>query len=154
MIQAINTFKARPLREVDVLVVGGGPAGITAAISAARNNAKTLLIERFGFLGGELATGLPMLTFHAHSGKHISHRDGLAGVLPNELQSSSDLGILHGREVSGLAGLNAQWRNLDTAPFRWLFSSQQTVHPLDRGVADLLPGNNHAGEMRICQLAM
>lgn len=58
-------------RKVDVLVIGGGPAGIAAAISAARNNAHTLLIERFGFLGGELATGLPMLTFHAHSGKQV-----------------------------------------------------------------------------------
>ncbi|MBD2868915.1 FAD-dependent oxidoreductase [Paenibacillus arenilitoris] len=39
-------------REVDVLVVGGGPAGIAAAIAAARNGAKTLLVEQRGFLGG------------------------------------------------------------------------------------------------------
>jgi hypothetical protein len=43
-------------RETDVLVVGGGPAGVGAAIAAARNGAKTLLIERYGHLGG-LATG-------------------------------------------------------------------------------------------------
>ncbi|HEY98119.1 MAG TPA: FAD-dependent oxidoreductase [Dehalococcoidia bacterium] len=42
--------------ETDVLVVGGGPAGVGAAIAAARNGAKTLLIERYGHLGG-LATG-------------------------------------------------------------------------------------------------
>lgn len=39
-------------REVDVLVAGGGPAGVAAAISAARSGARTLLIEQRGFLGG------------------------------------------------------------------------------------------------------
>ncbi|SDE19749.1 FAD dependent oxidoreductase [Paenibacillus sp. UNCCL117] len=39
-------------REVDVVVVGGGASGIAAAISAAKNGAKTLLIEQRGFLGG------------------------------------------------------------------------------------------------------
>lgn len=42
--------------ETDVLVVGGGPAGTAAAISAARNGAKVILLERYSFLGG-LATG-------------------------------------------------------------------------------------------------
>jgi hypothetical protein len=44
---------------VDVLVCGGGVAGIAAAVAAARNGAKTLLIERAGFLGGT-ATGSAM----------------------------------------------------------------------------------------------
>lgn len=51
----------------DVVVIGGGPAGVTAAIASARTGAKTLLIERYGFLGGMLTnagTG-PMMTFHA-----------------------------------------------------------------------------------------
>ncbi|MBE0532979.1 MAG: FAD-dependent oxidoreductase [Rhodospirillales bacterium] len=39
-------------KKVDVLVVGGGPAGIGAAISAARNGAHVLLAERYFFLGG------------------------------------------------------------------------------------------------------
>lgn len=37
---------------VDVLVVGGGPGGIAAAIAAAREGANTLLVERYGYLGG------------------------------------------------------------------------------------------------------
>jgi len=36
----------------DVLVAGGGPAGIAAGISAARSGARVVLIERYGFLGG------------------------------------------------------------------------------------------------------
>jgi hypothetical protein len=36
----------------DLLVLGGGPAGIAAAMTAARAGAKTLLVERYGFLGG------------------------------------------------------------------------------------------------------
>jgi len=38
--------------QVDVLVVGGGPAGWPAAIAAARSGARTMLLERYGFLGG------------------------------------------------------------------------------------------------------
>ena len=46
--------------ETDVLVCGGGCAGIAAALSSARNGAKTLLIERAGFSGGIITTvGLP-----------------------------------------------------------------------------------------------
>ncbi len=44
--------------KVDVLVVGGGPAGCAAAIAAAREGAKTLLVEQFGFLGGMGTAGL------------------------------------------------------------------------------------------------
>jgi hypothetical protein len=45
-------------RDVEVLVCGGGPAGIGAAIVAARLGAKTLLVERAGRLGGMATLGL------------------------------------------------------------------------------------------------
>lgn len=44
------------LKEVDVVVAGAGPAGICAAIAAARNGARTMLVERFGYVGG-MVTG-------------------------------------------------------------------------------------------------
>jgi flavin-dependent dehydrogenase len=51
----------------DVIIVGGGFSGAIAAIAAAREGAKTLIIEQYGFLGGMLtAAGVgPMMTFHA-----------------------------------------------------------------------------------------
>ena len=51
----------------DVLVAGGGPGGLAAAVSAARNGADTLLIERYGFLGGMATAGLvnPFMTYWA-----------------------------------------------------------------------------------------
>ncbi len=39
-------------RDVDVLVCGGGPAGVSAAVAAARAGARTLIVERYGRLGG------------------------------------------------------------------------------------------------------
>jgi len=44
--------------DVDVLVAGGGPTGIGAALAAAREGAKTLLVERHGMLGGVWTAGL------------------------------------------------------------------------------------------------
>ncbi|OJU13242.1 MAG: pyridine nucleotide-disulfide oxidoreductase [Clostridiales bacterium 43-6] len=44
--------------DFDVVVAGGGPAGVGAAISAARNGARTLIIEQAGDIGGVATTGL------------------------------------------------------------------------------------------------
>jgi len=55
------------ISEHDVIVAGGGTAGIAAAVAAARNGADTILVERYGFLGGTMTAGLvnPFMTFHA-----------------------------------------------------------------------------------------
>lgn len=45
-------------KQYDVVVVGGGPSGTCAAIAAARGGAKTLIIERQGYLGGMLTGGM------------------------------------------------------------------------------------------------
>lgn len=46
------------LREVDVLVVGGGSAGVAAATVCGRNGLSTALIEKYGFCGGAAVAGL------------------------------------------------------------------------------------------------
>ena len=52
--------------EAEVLVLGGGPAGHSAAVSAARSGAKTVLVERYGHFGG-MATGGLVTMIHAIS---------------------------------------------------------------------------------------
>lgn len=46
--------------DCDVMVVGGGSAGIAAAVSAARNGASTILVDAGPTIGGELISGLPL----------------------------------------------------------------------------------------------
>ena len=55
----------------DVIVCGGGPAGFIAAIAAAREGARTLVIEKYGFLGGT-ATAAMMVEFGSiYNGKEV-----------------------------------------------------------------------------------
>jgi hypothetical protein len=76
--------------EADVIVVGGGPAGIGAALAAGRNGAKTILIERFGSLGGLQTQGNnPIFTFvdpELHNGiiQDILSGLGKAGALKDQ----------------------------------------------------------------------
>lgn len=60
---------------VDVAIVGGGCAGVVAALSAARNGARTLLIERTSYLGGMLTGGL----VHSLHGYRL-HKDYTSGL--------------------------------------------------------------------------
>lgn len=59
--------------EADVAVCGAGPAGFIAAIAAARTGARVILIDRWGFSGGNLTAGLvnPMQTFHDRDGRQV-----------------------------------------------------------------------------------
>jgi hypothetical protein len=64
--------KITVMDEADVLVVGGGPAGIAAAVSAKRNGAKkVILLERYGHLGGMATGGIVVLIPHLSTGAQI-----------------------------------------------------------------------------------
>src|SRR5688572_7338026 len=72
--------------EFDVAVLGGGPAGIAAAVAAARHGANTLLVERYGFLGG-MGTAAGVTNFcglHANVGGE--HRRVVRGVADELLE--------------------------------------------------------------------
>jgi hypothetical protein len=73
--------------KTQVLVVGAGSAGVTAALAAARNGAQTLLIERSGFLGGISAT-LPWLGFHDREYRQVVK--GLGQEFVQELVEDGD----------------------------------------------------------------
>ncbi|HZV77109.1 MAG TPA: FAD-dependent oxidoreductase [Candidatus Babeliales bacterium] len=85
--------------DFDVLVVGGGNAGCAAAIACARHGARTLLAERYGFLGGTATAAMvgPWMTFHSGSerivggiAEEIVERLMRKGGSPGHLRDSSD----------------------------------------------------------------
>lgn len=84
--------------EVDVLVIGGGPSGISAAIAAARTGARTRLVERYGFLGGNLTAGLvgPCMTSFSLDGQQQLIR----GIFEEFVEGMVEIGgALHPRGI-------------------------------------------------------
>jgi len=79
------------IAETDVLVIGGGPAGIAAALSASRTGANTILVERYNHLGGLWTGGLvlPLLSTHAvdRSGKHRKVIFGMGDEMAQRLKN-------------------------------------------------------------------
>ena len=70
--------------ETDVLVVGGGPAGIGAALGAVQAGARVVLAERYGFLGGNATAALvmPLMSFHTQMPQ--KERRGATTLLPTD----------------------------------------------------------------------
>jgi hypothetical protein len=87
------------MADYDVLVVGGGNAGCAAALAAARSGARTLLVERYGFLGGTATAAMvgPWMTFHSGAerivggiAQEIVERLVALGGSPGHIHDSSD----------------------------------------------------------------
>ncbi len=96
------SFIAEPARrtevlgEFDVVVAGGGPAGLAAAVSAARHGARTLLVERHGFLGG-MGTAGGVTNFAGLYGRRGGQMQQLVRGVVDELLA----------RIDALGGLNA-----------------------------------------------
>lgn len=94
-------------RKYDVVCVGGGPGGFPAAIAAARAGAKTLLVERNGFLGGMAATGLGLRGYLDDQGKPVL--GGIAGEFINRLKKRGGaLEDMRGTAQTPLIALNPE----------------------------------------------
>jgi hypothetical protein len=74
-------------READVVVVGGGPAGFAAAVAAARNGADTVLLERYGHLGGLASGGLVMIIMPMSDGTTEQQIAGICQEIIDRLDS-------------------------------------------------------------------
>ena len=72
--------------EADVVVVGGGPGGHSAAVAAARNGARTVLIERYGHLGGMATGGLVIQLLLMSDGSNEQQIAGLCQEWINRLE--------------------------------------------------------------------
>ncbi len=83
----------------DVVVIGAGSAGVSAAISAAKNGAKTLLIEQTSVIGGDLLSGLPIDGCISSAGEWV-----VGGVI-RELFDECD-------KMDGYIGGIYDWRTL------------------------------------------
>jgi len=81
-----NTTYLEPSRNLriatraDVVVVGGGPAGFSAAVAAARQGAKVCLVERYPYLGGLASGGMVLVLDDMCAGAEITVR-GICGEL-------------------------------------------------------------------------
>ncbi len=101
------TLPPRPARHggrTDVLVVGGGPAGCAAAVAAADAGADVVLVERYGFLGGNATVALvmPLMSFHnEHKQVAFTESGDVTRLLPTD----------HGEGEPVVAGV--LWQLLD-----------------------------------------
>ncbi|MFP3605880.1 FAD-dependent oxidoreductase [Paraburkholderia sp. SIMBA_053] len=80
---------ASKVERFDVVVVGGGAGGAAAAIASAKLGAKTLLVERYGFLGGAAANA-QILSYCGFYTPHDTHQRTIGGVgweIVSELQT-------------------------------------------------------------------
>lgn len=97
-------------QKYDVIVAGGGTAGIAAALSAARAGADVLLIEKNSYVGGTAASGLPFIDFFNRDGKQIVA--GIAEELMERLfKEKAALGHIRtsGGHLNSVTMIDPEW---------------------------------------------
>ena len=92
------------LDKYDVVVVGGGAAGVAAAVGARRHGARTLLVERYGFLGGEAASA-NVLSYCGFFKQGEKPQQVVGGVGASVLDGLARLGF----EVAPLRAPSGNW---------------------------------------------
>jgi len=94
--------------EFDVVVVGGGPAGIMAAASAARTGHSVILLERYGFLGGAGTAGGLSTFCGLHAKVYGEHRRVIHGLADELLERLEKLDGLSKPHLTINDGIQAQ----------------------------------------------
>ena len=92
------------IEKYDVVVVGGGAAGVAAAVSASHQGARTLLVERYGFLGGEAANA-NVLSYCGFYTQGDACRRVVAGVGGSVLAELARLGF----DVTPIRAPSGNW---------------------------------------------
>lgn len=114
------------LGQCQVLVVGGGPAGLAAAVAAAQQGADTLLIERYGFLGG-MGTAGGVTNFAGLYGRRQGQMQQLVhGVVDELLERIDALGGLNDPQ-DGMGG-RIRVRSYDVAAYKCAADAWLTAH--------------------------
>jgi hypothetical protein len=94
--------------EYEVVVVGGGPAGIATAVAAGRAGRSTLLIERYGFLGGA-GTAAGLSTFCGlHANVHGEHRRVIRGICDDVIERLERMNALREPHLAVQKRIHAQ----------------------------------------------
>lgn len=104
----VYNFTIDRVIETDVLVVGGGPAGFGAAVAAARNGAKTLLVDRNGTLGGMATVGLvgPFMTCYDND----CTEQVVKGIFEELCQRTEATGgAIHPSKIKGMGAYNSYY---------------------------------------------
>lgn len=122
-------------QQVDVLVLGGGPAGVAAAISAARQGADTLLIEQMGEVGGIATEGL------------MSHWTGntQGGIYEEILNRSADLPATEDYGFNGSPRQIINPERLKTVLLKMLVESGAQILLYTVAAAPIMNGNTLCG---------
>ena len=97
--QELPPRRALRAGQTDVLIVGGGPAGLGAALGARQAGAQVILAERYGFLGGNATAALVMPLMSFHTQQPVAEKMGETPLLPQD----------HGPGRSVIAGVLGQF---------------------------------------------
>ncbi len=119
--------QSKEVKSWDVIVVGAGPGGVAAAIAAARNGARVLLVEQYGFLGG-MATSALVHPFMPYTTKDKVLTQGSFSELISKMKAA------------GAAGDDLRWHGnmmIDSEPMKRILDQMC----IDAGVNILFHGS-------------
>ena len=135
--------RAQVAAQTDVLVVGGGPSGLGAALGAAASGARVILAERYGFLGGNATAALVMPLMSFHTQHHRPEKEGSVALFPTDHGRGNPLiagalQLLLERMVSAGGAIEPSLKTGYTVPFDPETFKRIALELLDEAGVDFL----------------